>query len=139
MQPTPQLYADYVSRMQRIADLKNANALLQWDQETHLPAKGAHFRGQQISTLSEIAHQQFSDEKLGDLLQELAGRTDLDFTQKRNVERTLEDYTKNKKYSSAFVRKLSEQVNKSFHAWLEARKQNSFAPFAPELDALLKL
>ena len=139
MQPTPQLYADYVSRMQRIADIKNANALLQWDQETHLPAKGAHFRGQQISTLSEIAHQQFSDEKLGDLLQELAGRTDLDFTQKRNVERTLEDYTKNKKYSSAFVRKLSEQVNKSFHAWLEARKQNSFAPFAPELDALLKL
>src|SRR5215203_2226650 len=100
MESTPLLYADYISRMQRIADIKNANALLQWDQETHLPPKGAHFRGQQISTLSELAHQQFSDEKLGALLQELAGRDDLDFAQKRNVERTLEDYTRNKKYTS---------------------------------------
>jgi carboxypeptidase Taq len=139
MQSTSELYASYVSRMQRIADIKNANALLQWDQETYLPTRGAHFRGQQISTLSELAHQQFSDEKLGDLLQELSGRDDLTFVQKRNVERTLEDYTKNKKYSSAFVRKLSEQVNKAFHSWVEARKQNTFSVFAPELDALVAL
>ena len=139
MLSTPELYASYATRMQRIADIKNAGALLQWDQETYLPPKGAHFRGQQISTLSELAHQQFSDDKLGDLLQELASRNDLSFEQKRNVERTLEDYSKNKKYSSAFVRKLSDQVNKAFHAWIESRKQNSFSTFAPDLDALVAL
>lgn len=139
MLSTPELYASYVSRMQRIADIKNASALLQWDQETYLPPKGAHFRGQQISTLSELAHQQFSDDNLGDLLQELASRGDLSFEQKRNVERTLEDYTKNKKYSSAFVRKLSEQVNKSFHSWIESRKQNTFSVFSTDLDALVAL
>jgi carboxypeptidase Taq len=139
MLSTPELYASYVSRMQRIADIKNANALLQWDQETYLPTRGAHFRGQQISTLSELAHQQFSDEKLGDQLRELSGRNDLTFVQQRNVERTLEDYTRNKKYSSAFVRKLSEQVNKAFHSWIEARKQNTFSVFAPELEALVAL
>ena len=139
MRSTPELYASYVTRMQRIADIKNASALLQWDQETHLPPKGAQFRGQQISTLSELAHQQFSDERLGDELKELAARNDLSFAQKRNVERTLEDYTKNKKYSSAFVRKLSEQVNKAFHSWIGARKENSFSAFAPDLDALVAL
>lgn len=139
MLSTPELYASYVGRMQRIADIRNANALLQWDQETNLPPKGAHFRGQQISTLSELAHQQFSDEKLGDELKELASRSDLSFEQKRNVERTLEDYTKNKKYSSAFVRRLSEQVNKAFHSWIEARKQNTFSVFAADLDALVAL
>lgn len=139
MTPTPELYEAYKTRMQRIADVKNANALLQWDQETYLPAKGAHFRGQQISTLSEIAHRLFSEDDLGALLQELSQRNNLSFEQKRNVERTLEDYTKNKKYSSAFVRKLSEQVNRAFHAWIDARKQNSFRVFEKDLDALVQL
>src|SRR5688500_2302779 len=52
---TQQLYAAYQEKMQRIADVKNALAVLQWDQETYLPANGARLRGQQISTLSEIA------------------------------------------------------------------------------------
>lgn len=125
--------------MQRIADVRHASAVLQWDQETYLPPKGAHFRGQQISTLSELAHQLFSEESLGNLLQELAHKDDLTPEQKRNVELTLEDYTKNKKYSSLFVRRLSEQVNKTFHAWIEARGQNSFAVYEKDLNALVQL
>src|SRR5689334_1612660 len=114
---TPELYATYKTKMQRIADLNAANAVLQWDQETYLPKNGAHFRGQQISTLSEVAHQFFSEESLGDLLSELLTKDDLSADEKRNVERTREDYLKNKKYTSAFVRAMSEQVNKTFHSW----------------------
>lgn len=125
--------------MRLIADVKNANAVLQWDQETYLPAKGASFRGQQISTLSEISHRLISKKELGDLLQELLQKNDLSAKQKRNVERTNEDYQKNKKYSSEFVRKLSEQVNKAFHCWIESRKQNSFEVFEKDLDTLIQL
>jgi len=125
--------------MQRIADVRFANAVLQWDQETYLPPKGAQFRGQQISTLAEISHHFFSEEALGNLLQELLQKDDITVTQKRNVERTFEDYTKNKKYTSEFVRALSEQTNKAFHAWMEARKQNSFAVYQNELDKLVQL
>jgi len=139
MKDTQELYASFRTKMERIADIKAANAVLQWDQETYLPAGGAHFRGQQISTLSEIAHQFFSEEELGNILNELGGRTDLSPAQKRNVELTLEDYNKNKKYTSAFVRALSEQINKTFHAWIEARKQNSFASYVNDLDALIRL
>lgn len=125
--------------MRLIADVKNANAVLQWDQETYLPAKGASFRGQQISTLSEISHRLFSEEELGNLLQELLLKNDLSAEQKRNIERTNEDYLKNKKYTSEFVRKLSEQVNKAFHSWIESRKQNSFAVYEKDLDTLIQL
>lgn len=118
-----QLYEEYKRKMHRIADVRNANALLQWDQETYLPAKGAAFRGQQISTLSEISHQLFSEEELGVVLQNLLSAGDLTKEQHRNVELTFEDYTKNKKYTSAFVRALSEQTNKTFHAWIESRKK----------------
>jgi Zn-dependent M32 family carboxypeptidase len=59
---TAELYKSYVQHMQRIADVRHAHAVLQWDQETYLPAKGARFRAQQLSTLAQIAHEWFSDE-----------------------------------------------------------------------------
>lgn len=136
---TPQLYDSYRQQMQRIADVRQAGAVLQWDQETYLPPKGAHYRGQQISTLSELAHEMFSQESFGNLLNDLIEKDDLTPAQKRNVELTLEDYNKAKKYTSAFVRQLSEQVNKTFHAWIEARQQNRFAVYEKDLDALVQL
>jgi carboxypeptidase Taq len=139
MNSSGQLYETYKTKMQRIADIKAAGAVLQWDQETYLPKSGAHFRGQQISTLSELAHDLFSDEALGSVLNELAAKEDLSSEQKKAVERTLEDYTKNKKYSSSFVRAISEQINKTFHSWIEARKQASFAVYQKDLDALVQL
>ena len=136
---TPELYEKYRSKMRFIADVKFANAVLQWDQETYLPAKGAALRGQQISTLSEISHRLFSEKELGNLLKELLSKHDLSPEQKKNVERTNEDYVKNKKYSSEFVRGLSEQINRAFHSWIESRKQNSFTVFEKDLDALIQL
>lgn len=133
------LYADYKTKMQKIADVKYASAVLQWDQETYLPPKGNDFRGRQIATLSEIAHQQFTDEKLGALLQELNAKGDLSPTEKRNVQLSLEDYNRNKKLTSDFVRQMSEAVNKSYHAWAKARTENSFTGFQQPLHELIQL
>ena len=80
---TAKLYSSYKTKMQKIADVKYASAVLQWDQETYLPPKGNDFRGQQIATLSEIAHQQFTDKKMGDLLKELSSREDLTAAEKK--------------------------------------------------------
>src|SRR5690242_18659610 len=120
---TRSLYDEYIKGMQTIADLRYAAAVLQWDQETYLPPKGAPVRGQQIATLSEIAHKYFTDEKLGGQLQDLlAGGNNLLPNEKRNVELSWQDYSKQKKFTSAFVRTLAEAVNQSFHSWMEARK-----------------
>ena len=136
---TKELYEDYVQRMQRIADLRYANAVLQWDQEIYLPKKGAGFRGQQLATLGELAHEFFTCRASGDLLEELSSRSDLDHLQHRNIVLTKYDYQKSVKLPALFVRNLSEQVTKSYHAWVEARKQNSFAVFLPELEKLTAL
>jgi carboxypeptidase Taq len=139
MATAKELYERYKGKMQRIADLKYANAVLQWDQETYLPKKGAPMRGRQLSTLSEMAHQLFSEEELGNILKELIDKKDIEPLQKRNIELTLEDYQKNKKYSSEFVRKLSDQINKTFHCWIDARGQNNFSVFENDLAALVEL
>ncbi len=139
MNNTQNLYIQYKQTLQRIADVKYASAVLQWDQETYLPPKGNDFRGRQIATLSEIAHLQFTDEKFGALLNELAGKDGLTEPEKRNVELSLEDYNKNKKLTAEFVRRMSETVNKSFHAWIQAKKENSFSFFQQPLDELIQL
>lgn len=132
-------YKSYKEAMQKIADVKYASAVLQWDQETYLPPKGNEFRGRQIATLSEIAHEQFTDEKFGNLLLELSSRNDLHTDEQRNVALSLYDYNRNKKLSPEFVRKTTEAVHKSFHAWIAARKENSFGIFQQPLDALIDL
>ncbi|MBL0147064.1 MAG: carboxypeptidase M32 [Chitinophagaceae bacterium] len=133
------LYNTYKTTLQKIADIKYATAVLQWDQETYLPPKGAEARGRQIATLTEIAHEQFTEEAFGNLLQELLSKDNLSGKQKRNVQLSLEDYTKSKKLPSAFIRQMSEAVNKSFHAWMDARKQNSFAVFQQPLNDIIEL
>jgi carboxypeptidase Taq len=134
-----ELYTQYKEKMQRIADLRYASAVLQWDQETYIPPRSGQFRGQQIATLSEIAHQMFTSEELGSILNDLKNEEANDEDSKKNVELSKEDYDRNKKYSSEFVRTLTEQTNRCFYAWLEARKENSFAVFLPELSKLIGL
>jgi carboxypeptidase Taq len=133
------LYAQYTDGMQKIADVKYSAAVLQWDQETYLPSKGADFRGRQLATLSEIAHEWFVDPTLGELLRELQQRGDLPEDEQRNVTLSLEDYEKQKKFTPAFIRRLSEASSRCFHAWLQARAANSFALFKDELEYLVQL
>ena len=134
-----ELYTEYKTKMQKIADVKYASAVLQWDQETYLPPKGNDFRGQQIATLSEIAHDQFTNEALGSLLLELNSKDDLSPTEKRNVQLSLEDYNRNKKLTSSFVRQMSEAVNRAYHAWAKARSANSFSTFLEPLNQIIQL
>lgn len=134
-----ELYSEYVTKMQQIADVKYSSAVLQWDQETYLPPKGSTIRGRQIATLNELAHQEFANEKTGALLNELLSKNDLTENQRKNVELSHYDFTRAQKFTGEFVRKMSETVNKTFHAWIQARKENSFAVFQQPLDELIQL
>jgi carboxypeptidase Taq len=136
---TQKLYSKYQTHMRRVADLRSAAALLQWDQETYMPPAGAGFRGQQLATLSELAHEYFTREETGDLLAELVEQTDLTPEQHRNVELSLYDYNKSRKLSAAFVRQLTETVNKCFHSWIEARKASNFKLYENNLARLVAL
>ncbi len=132
------LYEQYNQSLQKIADVKYASAVLQWDQETYIPAKGGEIRGRQIATLSEIAHEQFTSERFGNLLQELLLKDGFSAAEKRNVELSWYDYNKSKKLPSDFVRRMSEAVNKSFYAWIQARKENNFAVFQQPLHEIIE-
>src|SRR5579872_6844142 len=137
--PSSVLYAAYVDRMQKIADIKYSAAVLEWDQETYLPPKGAAARSRQLASLSEIAHEGLIAPDLGDLLRELRQRADLPEDQRSNVGLSLEDYDKQIKFTPAFIRRLTETSSRSFHSWLRARSANSFSLFKADLEELVAL
>lgn len=139
MASTITMYQKYRENMERVADVRFATAVLQWDQETYLPPKGAAARGRQISTLTEMAHRMFTDEQLGGLLQELLSKDDLTGDERLNVLQTWEDYSRQQKYSPELVRQLSDASNAAYHSWIEARKVNSFSHYLPDLDRLVQL
>ncbi len=133
------LYPLYKTYLQQIADIKYASAVLQWDQETYLPKNGNYTRGRQIATLNEIAHEKFTDAKLGNLLKELFLEENLTATEKRNVQLTQDDFDRNKKIPAAFVYKMSSVINVGYHAWVDARKQNSFVVFEKPLQDIITI
>jgi carboxypeptidase Taq len=133
------LYESYRTHMRKLADVRAALALMQWDQETYLPSKGAGFRAQQVATLSEMAHELAISDKLGHLLESLENSHGLTETELKNISLNREDFAKQKKYKPAFVRKMSETVSRSFNAWNQAKKENQFSLFEKELTELVEL
>lgn len=133
------MYDKYTSHLRKIADINYASAVLNWDQETYMPPKGAEFRAQQLATLAGVSHELSTSEELGRMLNELGKDSSLDEKQKRNVKQSLKDYNDRKKYTTEFVEKMSRTVSESFVAWQEAKKQDNFGIFAPKLSQLLDL
>jgi carboxypeptidase Taq len=132
-------YQKYKNLLSKIADVQNAANVLNWDQETYMPTKGAHFRAQQLATLSGIAHELSTSNELGDLLNKLSFDTLLQEKEKRNIKESLKKYNENKKYSTAFVQLLSNTISQTFQAWKKAKTENNFSIYAPHLEKLIKL
>ncbi len=114
-------------------------ALLDWDQEIYLPAKGAAARSRQLATLQETAQEWLTDTKYGDLLQTLSESGPLSDRERANIRISLEDYQRQQKRSPTFVRRNSEAVSAAYHAWMDARKKNDFQVYAPALDKVIAL
>lgn len=132
-------YEKYTSHLRKIADINYASAVLNWDQETYMPPKGADFRAQQLATLAGVAHELSTGEELGRILSDLGNDASLDEKQKRNVIQSQKDYNDRKKYSTEFVEKMSRTISESFVAWQEAKQKDDFTIFAPKLSQLLDL
>jgi carboxypeptidase Taq len=133
------VYQRYQTKMQKIADLKYAAAVLEWDQETYMPAGGSNARSRQLATLHEHAYELFISDETGHLLNELAVADGLDEIQQKNIALSLQDYKLKKRLSPAFVRLLSEAISTAYHAWVNARTKNDGTGFIEPLAVIINL
>lgn len=137
--PNPQLIA-LKTRLARIHDIKAAAAVLDWDQSTYMPVGGGEARARQLATLSQIAHTEFTDPVLGEMLQELQDRSgDLDAIEAQLIQVTWRDYQRAIRVPAEFMAAMRNHQATTYAAWADARETNDFATVQPLLEKTLDL
>lgn len=125
-----------------VADLRAAEAVLGWDQQTYMPRGGAEGRGRSLATLEQIAHNRFTSAEVGHLLEELEKQTaqmDPDSDEARLVKVTSRNYKKQVKVPAELVVEQAQVTTLAYEAWVTARQNNDFTSFRPFLDKVLDI
>ncbi len=130
------------TRLLEVNDIESAAALLQWDQSTYMPPRGAAARARQLATLGEIAHSKFIDPAVGrllDALQSYEQSLPYDSDDASLLRVTRRDYERATKMPADFVAEMYSHTAKTFSIWTDARPQDDFQAVLPYLEKTLDL
>jgi carboxypeptidase Taq len=135
-------YENLCNHFQDIAKLEGINALLGWDERTMLPTGGGAYRADQMSMVAGMIHEKKTQPCVGDWLSELSDSDlvkDSEGDAAVTVERLKYAYDKEVKLPQSLVQSLTKASVLGQQAWAEARKQDDFAMFAPQLEEIVNL
>ena len=140
---TPEKCFEQLCQHVRQTNLLTATqALLEWDQQTHLPIQASEFRSQQITFFAGEIYRRQTDPRVGDWLGELA-QTPLAEDPHSDTGSTIRElqreYNRKTKLPLSLVEELAGLTSRGQTIWVEARQKNDFALFAPTLKQILEL
>jgi carboxypeptidase Taq len=119
--------------------LGGAASLLQWDQETFMPAKGAPARGDQLAAVQAALHERLTSPAVAEAL-DRAEREAGDDPDRAAALRALRfDHERAARVPQRLVRALAQAQAEGVDAWKAARDARAFEIFAPRLERLLEL
>ncbi|WP_227355647.1 carboxypeptidase M32 [Haladaptatus salinisoli] len=131
-------YDELLDRVKRISNVGNATGVLYWDQQTKMPEGGTPARSKQLSALQSISHELLTDERTGELLEELE-REALDDERAAVVREVRRRYDRAVDVPRELVEELAETSSEAQRAWRDAKADDEFETFAPYLDRLREL
>jgi len=135
-----QLLKDYHLRLQEIFQLDCIGALLDWDQQVNLPAKGAQSRAEQLELMSLLAHNRQTCKEFQGLVNALGDQLDtLSSDDQVNVRESKYQLEKSLKLPETFIAQKSRARSAAYVAWIKARKANDFALVKDELQTNISL
>lgn len=145
--PSPQSSYNQLSALAReIKLIRDAGAVLSWDQETYMPAHAVAWRADQIAWLSAEAHRRFIAPAVGDLLsaaeaEPAEGAECEDDVKKReaNLREWRHDYDRATKLPVSLVEEAAQTQAFAKEAWVAAREDSDYALFAPHLAKLIDI
>ncbi|MCP9443406.1 MAG: carboxypeptidase M32 [Nitrospira sp.] len=137
------------TKLLEIQRINSAASVLSWDQETYMPAGGGRARAEQIAVLQGLAHQklvsadierllsQWIDPSTGQAIDQPGDQWD---EPSRSLLREVwRDFSRAKKLPSEFVVTLARECSLAQQVWAQARAQNRFGLFLPNLGTVLSL
>ncbi len=122
------------ARLAKIDDLENAAAILEWDQETHMPSAGVEARSRQVSTLRQFAHELHCEDETARLLQTAEPETEIDKDLLRVATRDFHHATR---IPADLVGELSRVTGMAREGWKEGKANDEFSAFEPHLAAVI--
>jgi carboxypeptidase Taq len=125
--------------MSDVRALAGTVSLLQWDQETYMPPRGAQARGDQLAAVQAALHERLTSPRVAEAL-ERAEREAGDDPDRRATLRALRfDHMRAARIPQDLVRALAQAQADGVDAWKDARARSAFAVFAPKLERLVAL
>jgi carboxypeptidase Taq len=138
----PEQFAELKRRLAEVNDLGKAMSLLSWDQRTMMPPKGAGVRLEQLATMSRLAHDRFTSDEIGRLLDDLAEYEETlphDSDEASLIRVARRDYDKEKRVPADLRTDLTRASSAGYTAWVDARARSDFAAFVPFLERNVEL
>ena len=135
-------YAELVRRSKELGVLNSCAAVLNWDHQTYMPAKGGALRGEQMAFLASLAHQKFTDPQVGELLSAVEASElvrDPDADAAANARELRRAYDRATKIPPALVAALARITTQAQQVWEAAKKANDYASFQPILAQVVAL
>lgn len=135
-------YVELIRRSKELGVLNSCAAVLGWDQQTYMPRNGASLRGEQMALLAALAHQKFTDPKVGELLAAVEGSElvrDPVTDAAANVRELRRSYDRATKLPQSLVEELARVTTEAQQAWEQAKKANDFPTFRPWLEKVVAL
>ena len=135
-------FLELKSLLAEIENINTAISLLDWDRVTYMPAQGVEARGKQIATLSQIAHEKFTNGAIAQLLDDLKTyEQDLpyDADEASLIRITRRDYDLASKIPTEFAGRFAQIQTECYQAWSTARAANNFALVQPALAQMLAM
>ena len=123
-----------------VADLKHAEAVLDWDARVSMPPAGAEARAEASATLTRLSHGRFIADDVGELLGELEGTDgdpESDDGALLRVTRRL--WERARRVPSELAGEMARANGVAVAAWDRAKSASDFASFAPHLQRQLEL
>ncbi len=135
-------YEELIRRIKEVSLLYSCESVLGWDERTYMPRGGAGHRAEQLGLLTGLAHEKFTDPKVGELLAELE-QSDLvkdpESAEAVNIRETRYQYDKRTKLPKDLVEEITRVTTLAQGEWVVARKNSDFKHFLPWLEKVVKL
>lgn len=132
-------YQKLLERSKEVSLISSTSALLQWDQEIMLPAKGAAFRADQLAWLGGKAHRLWTEDVVADWIEAAGQEVEAGSTAAINVERWKYDYERSCKIPTELVEKSARVESQGHETWKEARAESDFSRFSNSLSELVEI
>ncbi len=132
-------YTQLEARFKRLALIRDSAGVLEWDMQTLMPSGGATIRGEQIATLSVMAHELLTDKRTGDLLQSAGEPNGLDAWQQANLRTMMREWRHASSVPADLVEARSKAASECEMRWRTARPANDFKGLLPLMQCVLDL